>query len=583
MDPVDYLKTLKRRWAVIAATVAVAVLVAGVTFTTIAAVGSSGSTVTSYEASVLLLNAGASSDTSGLGSLPSEALSTLATVGEVPIRVAERLDFEGSPQALIAGVQVFSVENTGLLQITATSPQAKRAELVADTVATELIAWLNDRQRFFTTAAADALADDLEELDQRIVLVGNRIGSAPDDELLRAERDALVRRYEAVSEQYQGMRAASTVPVGLQVIQPAAAFLSDTTTGTTFQPPNSRAGRMLLAALLGLVLGMGIALIVDRLDTRIHTREDAEEHFGRPVLAEIPEISRRERKRFAIPASRARSRAADAFRLLATSLARPSADGAGNGHSPEPLDPLAMDKLFPVSPDPSRPKARPAINLLGAESLGGLPRTILVTSSDLGEGKTTTVINLAAVLAEMGKRVLVISCDFQRPRLHDVLGVSNDTGLSDAIQSADANPVLDGRIQAISIGDSAIEFVPSGPAPDKPGELLSSANMKRALAEARQLADVVILDSAPILSVSDAALLFGDVDSVLVVARAGATRAAHAEHAIELLARLGARVPGVVLNCSGDVAPAGSHYYAPVGSSGRGRGFSRLARHRSSV
>lgn len=582
MDPVDYLKTLRRRWAVIAATVTVAMLVAGVTFTTIATVNSSGSTITSYEASVLLLNAGASSGTGGLGSLPSEAISTLATVGEVPIRVAKRLDFEGSPQELIGAVQVFPVENTGLLQITATSTQAKRAELVADTFATELIAWLNQRQRTFTRAAADALAADLEELDQRIVLVENRIGSAPDDELLRAERDALVRRYQAVSEQYQGMRAASTLPVGLQVIQPAAAVPTDTTTGTTFQPPNSRAGRLILAGLLGLVLGIGIALIVDRLDTRIHTREDAEEHFGRPVLAEIPEISRRERKRFAIPASRARSRAADAFRLLATSLAQPSADGAGNGHSPE-LAPLAMDKLFPVSPDSPRPKARPAINLLGAESLGGLPRTILVTSAAVGEGKTTCVINLAAVLAEMGKRVLVISCDFQRPRLHDVLRVSNDTGLSDAIQSADGNPVLDGRIQTISIGDSTIEFVPSGPSPDKPGEILSSSNMKRALAEARQLADVVILDSAPILSVSDAALLFGDVDSVLLVARAGRTRAAHAERAIELLARLGARVPGVALNFSGDVRRADSHYSAPPGSSGRGRGFSRLARHRSNV
>lgn len=581
MDPIEYLRTLRRRWPIIAAAVAIAAAVGGATATVVVPVGSSGSTTTSFEASTLLLNTSSSSGTEGLGAIPSDAISFLATVGEVPIRVAEALDFEGSPQTLVGAVSVVPIENSGLLQITARSPEARRAEAVADTFATELIAWLSERQKTFTLSAAKALADDLADLDREIVAVDARIASAPNNDLLRAQRDALVRRYQVLSEQHQGMRVAATVPIGLQVIQPAAAAPGVTTSGTTFQPPNSRSGRILLAGLLGLVLGIGIALIVDRLDTRIHTRDDAEEHFARPVLAEIPQISRRERKRFAIPASRARSRAADAFRLLAASLARPPGEGTGNGHSPAPPAPAEMDRLFPPLPGLPAPLARPSPLLAGLESLDGLPRTILVTSAGPGEGKTTTVVNLAAVLAEMGRRVLVVSCDFQRPRLHDILRVSNDTGLSDAIQSADGRPVLEGRVTTVSLGDFSIEVVPSGPSPDKPGELLSSANMRRALAEARQLADVVILDSAPILSASDAALLFGDVDSVLVVARAGRTRAAHAVRAIELLTRLGARVPGVALNSSGDTASSNYRYY--TGSSGRGRGFSRLVRHRSGV
>ncbi|MGH2746655.1 MAG: AAA family ATPase [Actinomycetota bacterium] len=581
MDPVEYLRTLKRRWPIIAAAVAIAAAVGGATATVVAPVGSSGSTDTSYDATALLFNTNASSATTGLISLPSQDISTLAKTGEVPIRVAERLDFEISPAELAGSVEVIRPEGSGLLQITATSTKANRAEALANAFASELPAWLSEREKTFKLGAAKALAKNLESLQREIVAVEGQVAAARGDPLLVAQRDALVAHRLTLAEQYQQLRISAALPAGYQVVQQASATPSVTTTDTTFQPPDSRPERTLLAALLGLAFGIGIALIVDRLDTRIHTRDDAEEHFARPVLAEIPEISRRERKRFAIPASRARSRAADAFRLLATAMARPSADGAGNGHSPELLAPVAMDKLSSVSPDSPRPRAQPSRHAAGLESLDGLPRTILVTSAGPGEGKTTTVVNLAAVLAEMGRRVLVVSCDFQRPRLHDFLHVSNDTGLSDAIQSADGGPVLEGRVTTISLGDFSIDVVPSGPSPDKPGELLSSANMRRAIAEARQLADVVILDSAPLLSTSDAALLFGDVDSVLVVARAGHTRAAHAERAIELLTRLGARVPGVALNCSGDTASSKYRYY--TGSSGRGRGFSRLVRHRSGV
>jgi capsular exopolysaccharide synthesis family protein len=171
--------------------------------------------------------------------------------------------------------------------------------------------------------------------------------------------------------------------------------------------------------------------------------------------------------------------------------------------------------------------------------------TILVTSAGPSEGKTTVVANLAAALAELGKRVLVFSCDFRRPLVHEFFGVSATPGLAESLATSNGQGVLDG-----SVWDSAIEHVsvvPSGRPPLKPGELLSSHNMRRALDEAKGLADIVILDTAPLLAEGDVAHLLPAIDEVLLVVRAGKTTQQMAKRAHEFLERLGAPVVGVVL------------------------------------
>ncbi|MGH2651829.1 MAG: CpsD/CapB family tyrosine-protein kinase, partial [Actinomycetota bacterium] len=211
------------------------------------------------------------------------------------------------------------------------------------------------------------------------------------------------------------------------------------------------------------------------------------------------------------------------------------------------------------------------------------PQVILVTSPGPGEGKTAVVANLAVTMAEMSQKVLVLSCDLRRPSVHELFGIPNDHGLVDALVSGNSGPVLDRHVQATTL---EIPVVPSGPPPERPSELLGSKKMHTVLEEARGRAQIVLLDTSPILAAGDATYLVPSVDAVLVVARAGMTRADVAQRTGELLRQLGVPVMGVALNATREGAvPRGYGSYRRMteekltDGNGRRRGFPHLARH----
>jgi len=157
------------------------------------------------------------------------------------------------------------------------------------------------------------------------------------------------------------------------------------------------------------------------------------------------------------------------------------------------------------------------------------------------------VANLAAAFSQVGQRVLILSCDFRHPSLHDVFGFQNGSGLSDALRRRwNGQSILETQVRQTAL--PGVSLVPSGSVPPRPSTLLTAPSMGKALEEARKLADVVLIDTPPMLQASDAAHLMGDVDSVLVVARAGKTTAEQAERVQALLGRLGAPVVGLALN-----------------------------------
>jgi capsular exopolysaccharide synthesis family protein len=330
-----------------------------------------------------------------------------------------------------------------------------------------------------------------------------------------------------------------------------------------------------IAGLLGLVAGVVLVLFLDRFDTKIRTRRDAEERLGVPVLAEIPHRGRVKRKATELIAAREpRSPAADAFAMLATLLplrmgAGPlgGPDGDGNGE-------------VVVLPEEGAPAGRLAAGPAEEGDPGARPpgRVILVTSPGPGEGKTTVVANLAATYGMRGQRCLVLSCDLRHPRVHRLFGVPNAPGFAEDLRNPDGRPVLRWNLYKAQV--PGVLVVPSGPPAPDPGTLLSSPRMRRAIEEARGLADVVLIDTAPLLTTSDAAALLPVVDAVLLVVRAGRTTAEVAERTAQICARIGARVVGAVLNAATETAVPRYYYsyYRRTSRKVRDGGIPHLAR-----
>ena len=255
---------------------------------------------------------------------------------------------------------------------------------------------------------------------------------------------------------------------------------------------------------LGAAAGIGSALLRESLSDQVQNLAGIEAATGLMSLATVPHIAwiNQPGAKIAnlIAISEPRSRGAEAYRSLRNSLLLSSID-------------------------------RPA-------------RTIVVTSSLPGEGKSSTTANYAAVLAQKGGKVLVVDADLRRPTLHIFFGMANTIGLSDAILAEGNNPQIVNPIAELP----NLSFLSAGGKVSLPSEALSSAKFHTMLEEWERIYDVIILDSAPILSVSDSVPLASWADAVVVVARAGVTPLKALQRTKAILRRAHARIAGVLLN-----------------------------------
>jgi non-specific protein-tyrosine kinase len=179
----------------------------------------------------------------------------------------------------------------------------------------------------------------------------------------------------------------------------------------------------------------------------------------------------------------------------------------------------------------------------------------MVTSPSPIDGKSTTLVNLATVMAHAGMRVIVVDSDLRRPMLNRFFQLSNSGGLSNAILQPNRGVADHLRVTDVD----NLWVLPSGSLPPNPAELLASDRMGAIIEELEGRADAVIFDSPPVLAVTDAAVLSAQVDGVLMVVKAGHTRRAEARKAVEVLQRVGANLLGTVLN---DLSTQHrSHYY----------------------
>ena len=184
-----------------------------------------------------------------------------------------------------------------------------------------------------------------------------------------------------------------------------------------------------------------------------------------------------------------------------------------------------------------------------------MPRVIQITSPNRADGKTTLSANLSVSIAQSGKRVLLVDADFRRPRLHKVFALPAGTGLASVLAgAADLGDAIQDSVVA------GLSILPCGPRPSDPAELLSSPRLQEVLEVARQHYDFVLVDTPPLLAVTDPSVVAPRVDGVLLNIRVSKNSRPDAERAREVLGTLGATMIGVVVN---GVSPDGGGYGAP--------------------
>jgi capsular exopolysaccharide synthesis family protein len=222
-----------------------------------------------------------------------------------------------------------------------------------------------------------------------------------------------------------------------------------------------------------------------------------------------------------------------------------------------------MDKqpdLITLS-DPRSPAAEAYRTLrtnLYFSSLDHALETLVVTSAAPGDGKSTTLSNLAVTMAQGEKRAILVDADLRQPSLHTYFGISNNLGLT--TMAVDEDALADPPLVATAVDN--LWLLPSGPLPPNPAEILGSRRMEEIIANLKSRADIVLFDAPPIIAVTDAAVLGTKVDGVLLVIRAGKTRREHAARAAALLEKVNVRLVGAVLSNATPDQSLGGYYTA---------------------
>ena len=279
-------------------------------------------------------------------------------------------------------------------------------------------------------------------------------------------------------------------PVKVSVSQPA--------TFPTAPSSPRKALDIALGLLLGLLIGVFLAILGDRLDTTVRTAEELQELADAPVLSAVP-YDRQARRRPLI-APNARTIRAEAFRTLRTNVQF-----------------IDVDERI---------------------------RSLVITSPQSGDGKTTVACNLALVCAQADMRVVVVDTDLRLPRVATYFETTPSRGVTDVLRGACS---LQDAVSAAPI-DPRLTILASGAVPPNPSELVGSAKMKALISELEQQFDLVILDAPPLLPVTDAAVLATHAGGAILVTRYGGTRRPALRRAVDALARVEARLLGVVFN-----------------------------------
>jgi capsular exopolysaccharide synthesis family protein len=367
------------------------------------------------------------------------------------------------------------------------------------------------------------------------------------------EINRLGARYELLKNDVQTARALHSSLLEQQMATAANSDLGASNIGVVERPEVPRRPsrpvlplNLALGVMGGMLFGVGAAFARDYFDRSVRSGEDAEALVNAPMLATIP--------RFSLPPS--------------------------NGHAAAlPAGKGAAHHELVVLRDPGSAVAEAFRSMRTALlfSVEDAPRVIVMTSARAAEGKTVTSVNLATALAQCGSSVLLIEADLRHPRSHRLLGVAGGPGLSTLLAGGEHD--LDAVIQHVE--PAGLALLPSGPLPPNPADLLGSARMRTLLGILRRRYEFIVVDTPPILPVTDAVILAREADGVVMVVKGNDTPRELVRRAHDRLAQTGARCLGVIVN---DVVPGPGDpylydpYYTPANGDGAGRGASANGR-----
>lgn len=430
-----------------------------------------------------------------LSSQPERALQTQVQLVEVrPIAEAtiKKLGLEETPEELLARIEVSGVGQTNVIAISATARTPEEAADIANTMAEEYVAASRERKRASIAEAADEVAQRLDTARAEILEIGRRIAASGRSDEVAAELQILTGTYTTLAEKLEQLRINEKLEAGSGSVVQSAVPIEEAVAPEPLR--NS-----LLGLAVGLVFGIGMAFLYEYLDNTIKSSEEAERVYGAPVLGIVP-MERYEKgvKRQLTIVDQPGSAPAEAYRVLRNSL-----DFINFEHD---------------------------------------LKTVLVTSATPAEGKSTVSANLAASLAQAGKKVVLVSCDFRRPTTDQFFDVNNMIGLSDVLLGTHS---LKAALQRP--GDEQLLVLTAGKMPPNPSELLASSKMQEVVESLEEWADWVIVDTPPILAVADPVSVARWVDGVLMVSKAGESTREAADKAVELLGKVGARIVGVAV------------------------------------
>jgi len=302
---------------------------------------------------------------------------------------------------------------------------------------------------------------------------------------------------QAEAEEVQSLIIKLETPTGKGAQSPITASLPGKASYNASPISPLVALNLVVGALLGLLLGVSMALLRELSDTSIRTTEEVQDITGSPVLAQVP-FDQSVGRTPLIDQKSSQTERAEAFRILRTNFQFVDLDGKS--------------------------------------------QVIVVTSALPNEGKTNTATNLAVTMAQAGKSVLLVDCDFRKPQVFELLGLENVVGVLNLLVGSGSLEEFVQRHQ------SGIDFLGTGPRPPNPAEVLGTQVMRDFLTAIRVQYDAVIIDAPPLLPIADPAILASEVDGVLMVARYGKTTRDQLRAATERIDSVDGHILGTVLN-----------------------------------